>query len=85
VPEDLELERLQALENRVTELEAERDRLQGELDAVLNRATDRWLSAAQFESKALAAMQQTVSWRVTKPLRAVRRFQPGRLTGRRNG
>jgi hypothetical protein len=57
---------------RIAELEAERDRLQAELDSIANRATDRWLGAAQFESKALAAMQQTVSWRVTRPLRAVR-------------
>src|SRR3978361_2276252 len=59
------------LETRIADLEAERDALQRELDTIKNRATDRWLSAAQFESQALAAMQKTVSWRVTKPLRAV--------------
>ncbi|UFS57743.1 hypothetical protein [Subtercola endophyticus] len=61
-----------ATQTRLAELEAERDRLQAELDSVANRATDRWLGAASFESKALAAMQQTISWRVTKPLRIVR-------------
>ena len=57
---------------RIAELEAERDRLQAELDSIANRATDRWLGAAQFESQALAAMQKTVSWRVTRPLRVFR-------------
>ncbi|MEF2977767.1 hypothetical protein [Subtercola sp. YIM 133946] len=85
MPEDLEPERVAALEERVAELEASRDGLQAELDAILNRATDRWLSAANFESDALAAMQQTVSWRVTKPLRVVRGLRPGDITGSISG
>jgi hypothetical protein len=85
VPEDLEADRIAVLEERVAELEAERDALQNELDSIVNRAADRWLSAVQFESKALAAIQQTVSWKVTKPLRAVRTLQSARNSARRKG
>lgn len=66
---------------RIGELEAERDRLQGELDSIANRALDRWLSVEQYESAAVASMQQTLSWKVTKPLRAVREVQLKRRSG----
>ena len=75
MPEDNSADRIEQLQKRVADLEADRDALQSQLDSIANRATDRWLSAAQFESKALAAMQGTVSWRVTRPLRAVRSLQ----------
>ncbi|QWT25037.1 hypothetical protein KPL76_06740 [Subtercola sp. PAMC28395] len=61
--------------DRVTSLEKQRDDLQAELDAIANRVVGRWLTAEHFDASALAAMKQTLSWRVTTPLRAVRSLQ----------
>ncbi|RFA22647.1 hypothetical protein [Subtercola boreus] len=73
------------LTNRIGALEAERLRLQKELDQIANRALDRWLSVEVYESHAVESMQQTLSWKVTKPLRAVREAQLNRpgSSGRR--
>ncbi|MEA9984413.1 hypothetical protein [Subtercola sp. RTI3] len=78
MPEDTADERLAVVTNRLRVLEDERDRLQGELDEIANRATDRWLLAVHYESSVVNAIQQTLSWRVTKPLRWVRHLQLSR-------
>jgi hypothetical protein len=54
--------------------EAERQRLQREVDALSAAALSKWLLIAHRESSH-AAMTQTLSWRITKPLRAVRLVQ----------
>ncbi|GAA0999375.1 hypothetical protein GCM10009563_25000 [Subtercola frigoramans] len=59
----------------MVELENERDALQAELDAIANRAVGQWLTAEHFGSLAVSAMEQTLSWKVTKPLRTVRSAQ----------
>ncbi|RFA08442.1 hypothetical protein B7R54_03795 [Subtercola boreus] len=75
MPEEIADNRADDQATRISELEGERDRLQAELDTVRNRALDRWLSVEQYESVAVASLQQTLSWKVTSPLRAVRSVQ----------
>ena len=75
VPEETADQTVAADRSRISELEAERDRLQNELDTIANRALDRWLAVEQYESGTIAALQQTLSWKVTKPLRSVRERQ----------
>jgi hypothetical protein len=70
--EDLEArlgrERLerQGLEARLGEIEADRRRVDLELTATRNDLSESW--------EQIRAMRHTISWRITKPLRAVRRL-----------
>ena len=59
---------------RLKQSEAERIRLQREVDSLSEAALSKWLLIAHRESSHVA-MTQTVSWRITKPLRAVRIVQ----------
>jgi hypothetical protein len=54
--------------------EAERAVLQREVDQLSSTALSKWLLIAHRESSHVA-MTQTLSWRITKPLRAVRMVQ----------
>lgn len=49
--------------------------LRAELDAQANQSIASWLNVAGTESRILGDMQNTLSWRVTKPLRIVRKIQ----------
>jgi hypothetical protein len=79
VPEQTPDEAIAQLSARVRELEHERDRLLGELDTLTNRSLAHWLSIERRETSAVDALHQTLSWRVTKPLRVVREAQLARL------
>jgi hypothetical protein len=59
---------------RLKQSEAERERLQREVDSLSTAALSKWLLIAHRESSHVA-MTQTVSWRITKPLRQVRLVQ----------
>lgn len=54
---------------------SERDRLRSDLDARANAEVASWLTIVADESRALREIQQTLSWRITKPLRLVRKVQ----------
>lgn len=58
-----------------TELVAERDSLREQLDAMLNHEVSAWLGMERTQGAGIGDYQGTISWRVTKPLRLVRRFQ----------
>ncbi|CAN5128145.1 hypothetical protein BH09ACT6_BH09ACT6_24580 [soil metagenome] len=75
MPEDSADQSRDPLTDRLAAVEAQRDALQAELDGIANRAVGRWLTVEHFDASALAAMQQTLSWKVTKPLRAIRSVQ----------
>lgn len=60
---------------RFAEVVAERDRLQSELDMRANESIGSWLNVVSTESRILGEMQKTLSWRVTKPLRLIRKVQ----------
>ncbi|MDY0911424.1 hypothetical protein [Rathayibacter festucae] len=52
------------------------DELRARLDELLNDPLDEWLKHMHVGGVVAAApYEQTLSWRVTKPLRAVRLFQ----------
>jgi len=59
---------------RLKRSEAERERLEREVDSLSEAALSKWLLIAHRESSHVA-MTQTFSWRVTKPLRQVRLVQ----------
>lgn len=60
---------------RLAQVEEERDRLRAELDAQANASIASWLDVVGVESRVLGDMQNSVSWKVTKPLRVVRKVQ----------
>lgn len=60
---------------RLAQVEEERDRLRAELDAQSNASIASWLEVVGVESRILGDMQNSVSWKVTKPLRLVRKVQ----------
>jgi len=60
---------------RLAQVEAERDRLRDELDARSNESVESWLAVVGTESRILGQMHGTLSWRITKPLRFVRKVQ----------
>ena len=64
-----------SLVERLAQAEAERDRLREELDARSNESVASWLAVAGTESRILGQMHGTLSWRITKPLRFVRKVQ----------
>lgn len=65
----------QNLVERLAAVEAECDRLRTELDARANESIGSWLEVVGTESRTLGQMHNTISWRVTKPLRFVRKVQ----------
>jgi hypothetical protein len=64
-----------ALRSDLVAAVSERDRLRAELDARANTEVASWLTIVADESRALREIQQTLSWRITKPLRLVRKVQ----------
>jgi hypothetical protein len=64
-----------SLPERLAEVQAERDALRAELDARANDSVGSWLEVVGNESRILGEMHKTVSWRVTKPLRFLRKVQ----------
>jgi hypothetical protein len=60
---------------RLAAVEAERDRLQAQLDAQSNQNLDKWLQVVSDEARALGEIHNTLSWRITRPLRVVRKVQ----------
>jgi hypothetical protein len=63
------------LRQRLHELEQERDNLQAQLDGIANTAASRWLKAVQYETVMIRDIQNSISWKVTRPLRRIRRLQ----------
>jgi len=59
---------------RLKQSEAERERLQHEVDELSTIALSKWLLVAHHQTSQ-AAIMQSLSWRVTKPLRTVRQVQ----------
>lgn len=53
--------------------EAERD-TEAELEALRSAVLDDWAVVVGRAGREIQSMQQTLSWRVTKPLRLVRRL-----------
>jgi hypothetical protein len=62
------------LAERLKHSEDERERLQREVDELSTVALTRWLVAAHHQTSE-AEFAQTLSWRVTKPLRTARTVQ----------
>ena len=62
------------LTQRLKQSEAERERLQREVDELSAIALSKWLLVAHHQTSQ-AAIVQSFSWRVTKPLRTVRHVQ----------
>ena len=60
---------------QVEEMQAEIDRLQRELDARSNEDVRTWLKVVGEETRMLASMTNTLSWRITRPLRLARTVQ----------
>ncbi|WP_127792908.1 hypothetical protein [Agromyces sp. LHK192] len=60
---------------RVVELEREVERLRGELDRRAEDDLRTWIRAVRDEDRILRDMQQTLSWRITRPLRLARVVQ----------
>jgi len=60
---------------QVAELQAEIDRLQRELDARSTEDVRTWLKVVGEETRMLTNMRNTLSWRVTRPLRLARTVQ----------
>lgn len=58
-------------------LETENARLRAELDALLNQELTEWVRKAHHDAGQLRDFEQSLSWRVTKPLRQIRRIQVG--------
>lgn len=50
-------------------------KLKAELDELREAVLDDWILVTTRNVDAIRAMQRTLSWRVTKPLRVLRRFQ----------
>ena len=50
-------------------------RLRSQVDALLNDPFDLWVERIQVGGVTASGFEQTLSWRVTKPLRMVRTFQ----------
>lgn len=65
----------QQLTRRITALEKECAQLQTQLDEMSNEATSRWLKAVQYESVVIREIQNSLSWKITKPLRMIRHYQ----------
>jgi len=59
---------------RLKQSESERERLQHEVDELSTIALSKWLLVAHHQTSQ-AAITQTLSWRVTKPLRTARQVQ----------
>jgi hypothetical protein len=59
---------------RLKQSELERERLQREVDELSTIALSKWLLVAHHQ-QSQAAITQTLSWRVTKPLRQARQVQ----------
>lgn len=59
---------------RLKQSESERERLQHEVDELSTIALSKWLLVAHHQTNQ-AAITQTLSWRVTKPLRTARQVQ----------
>ena len=66
---------IDALRSDLVAAVSERDRLRAQLDARANIEVASWLTIVADESRALRDIQQTLSWRITKPLRLVRKVQ----------
>ncbi|TFC72403.1 hypothetical protein E3O45_12695 [Cryobacterium sp. TMS1-20-1] len=64
-----------SLSERLAEVELERDQLRSELDARENDSVASWLEVVGTESRILGDIHNTLSWRITKPLRFVRKVQ----------
>jgi hypothetical protein len=60
---------------QVEEMQAEIDRLQRELDDRSNEDVRTWLKVVGEETRMLARMTSTLSWRITRPLRLARTVQ----------
>ena len=67
-------EDIEAIAAERDELRAQVEELSAELAVLRDREAEHWLSAVQSEyaeSTIIVALRNSVSWRVTKPLRAV--------------
>ena len=62
------------LTQRLKQSEAERERLQREVDQLSTVALSKWLLVAHHQ-QSQAAITQTLSWRITRPLRQARQVQ----------
>ncbi|WP_411699843.1 hypothetical protein [Conyzicola sp.] len=62
------------LTQRLKQSEAERERLQREVDQLSTIALSKWLLVAHHQ-QSHAAITQTLSWRITRPLRTARQVQ----------
>lgn len=51
------------------------DRVQRDLDELREAVLDDWLVITSSGGDALSALQNSVSWRITRPLRMFRRFE----------
>jgi hypothetical protein len=66
---------LPASSDPLAELQAENDDLRAQLDFVRNHSLDTWLRVVHSSGIAVRDYENTLSWRVTRPLRLVRRVQ----------
>jgi hypothetical protein len=63
------------LSARLAAAENEIQRLQAANDALMNESLNTWLAVVGDESRTLAEVYSTLSWRITRPLRLVRQVQ----------
>lgn len=71
----MEYEPIEELRKRLAAAEAERDELRARVNADLNDTVTDWLVSVVAYATVVPDVHNTVSWRVTRPLRLVRTFQ----------
>lgn len=59
----------------IAELQAEIADLRSQLDQIDNQSLDSWLTAMQRSGVAMRDFEASLSWRMTRPLRFLRRVQ----------
>ena len=67
--------KIQDLERQLAAVESERDGLRQFADEHANREIASWLEVVGTETRLLGEMQNSISWRLTRPLRAARTIQ----------
>ncbi len=68
-------ETMDEMRRRLAGVEAERDELRRELDSRSNADVETWLAALRAQALVDTSFSNTLSWRITRPLRLMRSYQ----------